>query len=146
MPLNHLGNLLLGAQTDDGFGHFAVLEEQKGRNSANRKPTRHFGILVHVHLANDGASVELGGQRIDARRQHAAWATPRCPEIDQHHPMLGVLVEVAVRHDRDLLAGHIVPLAMGLDTSGGRARLPAPPIRPVRLIECLRSLRMPAAV
>ena len=79
-----LRDVFLAAQSDDGLGQLAFLEEQQRRNTANGIPLRDGGILVHVQLRNRRAAVELRGQRIDGRGQPPAGTAPLRPEVHEH--------------------------------------------------------------
>ena len=61
-----------------------VTEDRDGRNRADAERARELGILVRIDLHELHAAGVRGGELFQHRRQRAARAAPRRPEIDQH--------------------------------------------------------------
>ena len=75
--------LLLGNEADRFSGLFSVAEDNERRDAHDAKAGCQLRLFVDVHLADFYVAV-ISGHLIDDRREHAAWAAPVCPEVDQH--------------------------------------------------------------
>src|SRR5580765_2714800 len=61
------------AGADDLVGHFTLLEEQQSRDARNAVLRGERLLLVHVDLADLGATIVFRGEFIQHRRDHFAW-------------------------------------------------------------------------
>ena len=72
----------------------AVLEEDDGGDGHDAVAHGQLGLIVHVHLADDGLVAVLLSQLLDHGTQHAAGTAPIGPEV--HHHQLA-LVQALVK-------------------------------------------------
>ena len=96
------------AKADDLIDHLAALEDHHGRDAAHHVLHRGLGVVVDVQLADGDLSLELGRERVDRRRQHAARPAPLGPEV-HHHRLIALehrAVPVAVRESLHVFRSH----------------------------------------
>ena len=73
--------VLRDAGSDDGVFHFAVLEEQEGRDGLHAVLLRELSGFVDIHLAHFGNAFDFTGDGVNERGYAFAGATPLCPEV-----------------------------------------------------------------
>jgi hypothetical protein len=65
--------------------YFSSVDEQRHRrNAGNAKSCSQTGQLFGVNFRDDKPACAFFGYGCNLRRHHAAWSTPRRPEIHQH--------------------------------------------------------------
>src|SRR6185503_8663043 len=82
------GELVLRAQPDDRLDELSVPEEEQHRDRSHVVARDDLRILVDVQLRDLHASIELACEVFDDGAEHAAWAAPLGPEIDEGDPRL----------------------------------------------------------
>src|SRR5688500_1428756 len=95
--------------TDHRVDMLTVLEEQDGRNGAVVIPHGGLLIRVDVELRHRYAAGVFAGELLQDRRDHAARAAPRCPEVHdgQALPALDLGGESRIRYgDRAAVLTH----------------------------------------
>src|SRR5688572_10465504 len=105
LPLEHRSR----HSADHGIDVPAVLEEEDGRNGADVVAHRGLLIGVDVELRHGYAARVFAGELLQDRRDHAARAAPRCPEVHdgQALPALDLGGECRIRYgDRTAVLTH----------------------------------------
>ena len=87
--------------------HATVLEDDEGRDAANPILAGDGWFLVHVQLHHPAATLHGLGDLFQNGGLRLAGATPRRPEIHQHHPLGDFLLEVRLAEgDRIRTSSH----------------------------------------
>src|SRR5215204_4439268 len=76
--------MALRARPDDRVLWLAVLEEDHRGDREHVVAGGGRGAVVHVQLREDDAVSMLARQVVEDGADDTAWATPRCPEVDDH--------------------------------------------------------------
>src|SRR5687767_13098642 len=76
--------LCFGNEADLLRGDRAVTKEKQSRDTADVEFGWCLGILVDVELDDAELVFVLGGNGVENRGDHLAWATPFGPEVEQH--------------------------------------------------------------
>ena len=69
---------------DETIDHLAVFEDHERGDAADAVRGGRVGAVVDVDLGHFEAGAVLGRQLLDDRSDHATWAAPGSPKIDQH--------------------------------------------------------------
>ena len=68
-------------QADEAIDQLAVFEQKKRGDAVDAEAGTDGGVLVGVEFGYQVATAGLGGELVDGRRDHAAWAAPGRPTI-----------------------------------------------------------------
>jgi hypothetical protein len=96
VTFDHLRDVFLRSEPNDRFGKLSLFEEQQRGNAANGESSGNVRVLVHVQLGHRCAAVEFRRECVDGRRQAPARTAPLRPEVHQHDPLAGLIVEIVV--------------------------------------------------
>ncbi len=105
--------LRLRNRADHLIDELSVLEEKNRRDRANLEASRRADVRVYIELRDLRLACVLDSKLVENRRNHAAGATPRRPEINdrQSWMLLDFILEIIVcyfnciRHLQPSLAG-----------------------------------------
>lgn len=95
---------------DDAVDLFAVFEEHEHGDGADAELGSEVGAFVDIDLADFKGAALFGGELLEDGGEHAAWAAPLCPEVDDDRAGGGFdlgLEVVGVEGDEGF-AGHSV--------------------------------------